>query len=319
MVHARTFSFTDNSINVAFPSSSSKGSGPKAMTTAQSSDPALLLFQLRRAQSFWYQELYQSHAIAPLREPSTFVWRMCLDMREWGETLPQSLPLPVRQMFDQELRYSYVYCIAPSARAPEITDYHRVLIFEYAIAYLDTMYEIAHNGLNSTFYTYHDALKVYFMASQLLAVLWDAEDMLLRGSGAQPPMTRPGTAPPPPIPRRARLPGAPYEDNLSLSLSCLERVGQTLGKFGERWEESTMLKTGFETISRETLERLRARKDMQNVALDQQQQQQQVQFPNGGPMPLTAQQPPQVQQQQQRDIRWMAVNPAQMMRGPPPQ
>lgn len=318
MVHARTFSFTDNSVNVAFPSSPSKEGGPKAMTTAQSSDPALLLFQLRRAQSFWYQDLYQSHAIAPLREPSAFVWRMCLEMREWGDSLPNNIPIPVRQMFDQELRYSYVYCIAPSARAPEITDYHRILIFEYTIAYLDTMYEIAHNGLNSTFYSYHDALKVYFMASQLIAVLYDAEDMLLMGSGVHPPATRPGTAPPPPIPRRAQVPGTPYQDNIALSLSCLDRVDQTLGKFGERWEESGMLKTGFEAISGETLDRLRARRDMQNVALDQHQQ---GQFPNGGQMPLQGQAQPQQQQQQQqpRDIRWMAVNPAQMMRGPPQQ
>lgn len=239
---------------------------------------------------------------------------MCLEMREWGDSLPQTLPPAIRQMFDQELRYSYVYCIAPSGRAPEITDYNRTLIFEYAVTYLDTMHDIAHNGLNNAFYTYHDALKVYFMANQLLAVLWDAEDMLLMGPPMAPPMVRPGTTPPPPIPRRFIGPGMPPEDNLRRSIHCLEKVDQTLGKFGERWEESAMLKISFESISSETIERLGRRRDMQDAA-QQQQHHHQGNYPNGGPMPLNA--PSQQQQPQPREVRWIGVNPAQMMRGPP--
>ncbi|PMB73093.1 Positive regulator of purine utilization [Beauveria bassiana] len=189
MVHARTFSFTDDSINVAFPASislrkQSLSSGPIA--APQSTDPALLLFQLRRAQSYWYQELYQSDT-TPLTDPTTFLWQMCLDMREWGESLPDSLPPGIRRMFEQELRYSYVYCIAPSVRAPQITDYSRTLIFEYSLEYLNIMLEISRTGLNSAFYTYHDALKVYFMGNQLLAVLRDAEEVLLSGRPVPPP------------------------------------------------------------------------------------------------------------------------------------
>ena len=318
MVHARTFSFTDNSINVAFPGTFTKSTAPKPITAPQSSDPALLLFQLRRAQSYWYQELYQSHSAAPLRDAASFVWQMCLEMREWGESLPQTLPIDVRQMFDQELRYSYVYSISPSGRAPDITDYSRTLIFEYAVAYLDTMHEVAHNSLNNAFYTYHDAIKVYFMANQLLTVLSDAEDMLLMGPPIPPPICRPGAPPPPPVPRRPIVPGVPLEDNLHRSIRCLERVDQTLGKFCERWEESTMLKLSFEGMSGDTMERLKRRKDMQDAAaMDQQQQHNR--FHNGGPMPLTGQVQPHQSSQQPREVRWIGVNPAQMMRGPPPQ
>ena len=294
------------------------------MTTAQSSDPALLLFQLRRAQSYWYQELYQSHSATPLPDPTSFVWQMCLEMREWGESLPQTLPPAIRQMFDQELRYSYVYCIAPSGRAPEMTDYSRTLIFEYSVTYLDTMYEIAHNGLNNAFYSYHDALKVYFMANQLLAVLWDAEDMLLMGAPVPAPMTGPGGPPPPPVPRRPVAPGLPMEGNLSRSLHCLERVEQTLGKFGERWEESAMLKLSFESISQDTIQRLRTRRDMNDGPIDHTQLPQQGQF-HDGPVTLATQAaaPPQHQPQHPhqtpQDVSWMGVDPTQMMRGHPPQ
>ncbi|KAJ4165637.1 hypothetical protein LMH87_007261 [Akanthomyces muscarius] len=226
MVHARTFSFTDDSINVAFPASLSQqrkhslSSG--SIGAPQSTDPALLLFQLRRAQSFWYQELYQSDP-TPLADPTTFLWQMCLDMREWGESLPDSLPLGIRRMFEQELRYSYVYCIAPSVRAPQITDYSRTLIFEYSLEYLNIMLEIARTGLNTAFYTYHDALKVYFMGNQLLAVLRDAEDVLLSGRPVPAPQQRPGCPPAPPIPRRTVMPANNANDALERSLWCLER------------------------------------------------------------------------------------------------
>ncbi|KAM3509040.1 hypothetical protein MY10362_000829 [Beauveria mimosiformis] len=258
MVHARTFSFTDDSINVAFPASmslrkQSLSSGPIA--APQSTDPALLLFQLRRAQSYWYQELYQSDT-TPLTDPTTFLWQMCLDMREWGESLPDSLPPGIRRMFEQELRYSYVYCIAPSVRAPQITDYSRTLIFEYSLEYLNIMLEISRTGLNSAFYTYHDALKVYFMGNQLLAVLRDAEEVLLSGRPVPPPPLPLGCPPAPPIPRRTALPNNNANDAPERSLWCLERVHETLTKYSERWEDATMLRDSFQQISADTLRRL---------------------------------------------------------------
>lgn len=312
MVHARTFSFTDDATNVAFPATSMKDSSQVAIATPQSFDSALLLFQLRRAQSFWYQELYQSHSGTPLQDPIGYVWQMCLEMREWGESLPATLSPAIRQMFEQELRYSYVYCISPSGRVPQISDYHRTIIFEYSIAYLDTMHAIVQNGWTSGFYTYHDALKVYFMATQLLAVLWAAENMLLTGAQVPVPMQRPGGPPPPPVPRYALNHGMTRPDNLRRSLYCLERVGHTLGKFGERWEESAMLKLSFEGISTKTIKRLAMQRDAQEAALDQPSNH----FHTNGQMPMAAQnlqqQPQQSQQQQAREMRWVGVNVAQM-------
>ncbi len=314
MVHARTFSFTDDSINVAFPNSiaqrKSSGSGP--ISGPQSADPALLLFQLRRAQSFWYQELYQSDP-TPLADPTSFLWQMCLDMREWSESLPDTLPAGVRRMFEQELRYSYVYCIAPSVRAPQITDYTRTLIFEPSLEYLNIMYEIAHNGLNSAFYTYHDALKVYFMGNQLLAVLRDAEDMLLSSGGrsVQPPAQQPGCPPAPPIPRRTVQAGR-TDDPLERSIWCLERVPQTLTKYAERWDDSTMLLNSFQQLSAEPLQRLGDRRARGSSSSSSSAQQPHYQNQNGAVGRLS----PGQQQQQQH---WVGVNVAQMMHGGPPQ
>ncbi|EFX00506.1 zn 2cys6 cluster transcripitional activator [Grosmannia clavigera kw1407] len=204
MVNARAFSFTDDGINVAFPSMIGRNyprprphlnpSGPGPRLPAQSvalnhmplspsslgppTSPALLIFQLRRAQSHWYQMLYQSDPKEPLADPTAFVWRMCADMREWAEALPVGLPANLRDSLDLELQYSYVYCIAPSTRAPLVT----------TVAWR----------------TYHDALRVFFMGSQFVAVLRDASaaDAILAGGGSVPvPLALPGEAPPPPMPK----------------------------------------------------------------------------------------------------------------------
>ncbi|XWW92901.1 hypothetical protein V2A60_000828 [Cordyceps javanica] len=283
MNYARTFSFTDDAINVAFPASltlSRKQSLPSGPIAApQSTDPALLLFQLRRAQSFWYQELYQSDP-TPLADPTTFLWQMCLDMREWGENLPDTLSPGIRRMFEQELRYSYVYCIAPSVRAPHITDYSRALIFEYALEYLDILAEIARTGFNCAFYTCHDALKGYFMGNQLLAVLRDAEEVLLSGQPVQPPPQRPGCPPAPPIPRRTGLPVNNAGDALERCLWTLERVHESLFKFSERWTDVTLLADSFQQISANTLRRLRELRAMRNMPPQHQHHPQYQQHPH---------------------------------------
>lgn len=325
MVHARPFSFTDDTVSVAFPdrgSSDRKASTTGRMSPAPSTDAALLLFQLRRAQSHWYQELYQSNA-SPLADPEAYVWHMCLDMREWGESLPGGLSAGLRCMFEQELRYSYVYCIAPSARTPQITDYGRTLIFEYSLAYLDVMYDVSQDVQNSTFYTYHDALKVYFMANQFLAVLKDAEEMLLIGADVQVPSPRPGAVTPPPIPSRSsRMRGIRAEDNLTRALDCLEQTSRTLARYGERWGNALMLKNSFETISEDVAERLRSRNQMRDARRGRQSGAHQRQYSgqSQGIRPAASSSPPQAAAAASahghaKDMRWADLGMAPMMQG----
>lgn len=277
MVLTRAFSFTDASTNVAFPRPSAFSR--RASITGQyltGCEPALLLFQLRRAQSHWYQLLSQSDS-TPLPD-ATFIWQMCHQMQDWAERLPNSLPIGVRELFDLELRYSFVYCMSPTAKSPELTDYDRLFIFEHTLAYLDNIYEIAHSGRNPGLYSYHDALRVFFMASQFLAVLGDVEDLLL-SSIVPPPPPYSGKALPPPLPRR--MGGASF-DNLERSLGCIERTAGTLAKYGERWDNAMSLRISFDSASRSIVERLRVRRQIKQQ-----------------PSP-----PQNMQQQMGRDMRW---------------
>lgn len=263
MVHARAFSFCDDAIQVEFPATSGIGriaSVSGTITGPQSHDPALLLFQLRRIQSHWYQTLIQSDPNQPIDgidgDATSFIWQVCQDMREWDESLPETLPIGIRELFDLELKYSYVYCLAPSARAPVMTAYGRALIFEYAISYLDHIYGLAHGGPepNPAFYTYHDALRVFFMGSQFMAVLRDAGDALLAGASVPLPLSIPGKAPPPPLPARTS-----NEDNLTRSLRCLEGVKQTLKKYGDRWTNAESLAQSFDMLSEDLIQELKTK------------------------------------------------------------
>ncbi|KAI0538301.1 fungal-specific transcription factor domain-containing protein [Xylaria digitata] len=289
MVLTRAFSFTDAAVNVAFPRSSSFNR--RASITGQylsSCEPALLLFQLRRAQSHWYQLLSQSDSTA--LPDATSIWQMCRQMQEWADRLPNTLPIGVRELFDLELRYSFVYCMSPSAKSPPLTDYDRLFIFEHAIAYLDHIYEIAHSGRNTGFYSYHDALRVFFMASQFVAVIHDAEDLLLSGIMPPPPPFSMDKVMPPQLPRRM---GGVGFDNLERSLGCLDRTASTLAKYGERWDDSVSLRRSFDMISQDVVERLRMRRQIKQHPTPSRNMQVQM----GG------------------DMRWVDINVEAMMRG----
>lgn len=289
MVYTRAFSFTDAATNVAWPRPQSFSR--RASITGQmfsGSEPAFLLFQLRRAQSHWYQALFQAGS-SPMADATTFRWQMCQDMAEWADALPTSLPAGMRELFDLELRYSYVYCLAPSARAPHINDYGRLLIFEHAMAYLHGIYETSQSGGHRGFYSHHDALRVFFMANQFLAVLRGAEDLLLAGVTVVPPPMEPGRPQAPPLPPR---PGGPAADNLKRIMSCLEKTIQTLARYGQRWEDSAHLKMTFEGLAADIMDRLRRR----------QQIRQQTSPPQNISPPMT------------REMRWVGVNVEDMMR-----
>ena len=157
------------------------------------------------------------------------MWQMLHEMRHWITKLPSTLPKPIRELFDLELIYSYVYCLAPSCRFPAVSDLSKSLIFEYCMQYMDRLASVSPDHFSKSFYTYHDALHVYFIGSQFLAVLNDSFENLL--SGVIPYVVVPqGSLPPPPIPNAGRT------DNLERSIMCIELVLETLGKWSERWD-----------------------------------------------------------------------------------
>lgn len=242
MVHARAFSFTDDSTSVIYPSASGVTNpfaignilaGPKSM------DTALILFQLRYSQSSWYQELFQSRR-DPMPNSSKYIWQMCHEMHEWSDSFPDTLPVAFKDFLDLELLYSYIYCLAPSCRVQTVSAYGKTLIFEYSIAYMKKMFQISKDPHNKAFYTYHDALRVYFIGSQFIAVLTESQDQLLNRIIPFEPLV-PGSPPPPPLP-----PSSGGANNIDRSLDCIAQIKDILHTFGQRWEDSKALLSSFE-------------------------------------------------------------------------
>jgi hypothetical protein len=258
MVHARAFSFYDDAVSVALPSPGKANSSLSSGPTAKTPDASVPLFRLRQLQSDWYQALYQGNPT----DVTSLIWRKCFEMWEWSETLPTDIPAPTREMLDLELRYSYVYCISSSARDDQMSAYGRLLIFEHVISYMDRIYDIANLAANAAFYTYHDALRVFFMGSQFVAVLRDAGDLLLSGSRVPMPPSVPGNVSPPPPPIRLDRGSG---DNLDRSLRCLDRVKLTLGLYGGRWKNALSLMDSFQMISAEVSKNLTTRQAMRNA------------------------------------------------------
>ncbi|KAK0641669.1 fungal-specific transcription factor domain-containing protein [Cercophora newfieldiana] len=304
MVHARAFSFIDDAISVALPAPLRAPPSPGGR--AQAPDASVHLFKLRRLQSVWYQTLFQCDSSDQLPDATSFTWKMCHDMRQWSEALPNGLAVDLREMLDLELRYSYVYCIAPSSRAPHMTAYGRKLIFEHAIAYMDRIHAISSSDTSKTFYTYHDALRVYFMGSQFVAVLRDAADVLISGSSVPVPLSLPGQVPAPPLPER--FDRSSNGDDLDRSLETLEKVSLTLQKYGQRWEYALQLKGSFEIMSAEVLDGLKARRESrESVPSQAEQSQTQHQLPSSQGIPSFTQHAPLPQnlsQQPLQDMRW---------------
>ncbi|KAK4202412.1 putative Zn(II)2Cys6 cluster transcripitional activator [Triangularia verruculosa] len=237
MVHARAFSFKDDDASVQLPSPSIANSSEQS---PRQPDASLPLFELRRLQSEWYQTLVQTDPNDPLRDPIQYVWQKYHETQKWSKELPVDLPATIRTMFDLEMDYSCVYLIVPSPRGPKLTDYGRLLIFEHTIRYLYRIFEVAKDPANAGFYTYHDALKVFFMGSQLVTVLRDPGDTdLWKSLGAiQEPPRQPS------LPER--LDKSNSGGNIARSLLCLEKVNETLKEYGQRWEQVRTLADHFD-------------------------------------------------------------------------
>lgn len=255
MIYTRAFSFTDDSTGVAFPSlpeTANSSAAGRSLIGPHSLKTAGILFHLRTIQSSWYQELFQSSR-NPLQDSSTYIWQVCQEMLEWSESFPDTLPVALKDFFDLELLYSYVFCLAPSCRVQVVSNYGKTLIFEYSIAYMQKIFPISRDPINKAFYTYHDALRVFFVGGQFIAVLADNLDQLLNNIVPYMSAT-PGAPPPPPLPRNF---GA---NNVDTSIKCITHIKETLRTLGYRWDNAKALLLNFEDQSEPLLLALHRRK-----------------------------------------------------------
>lgn len=232
IVQTRAFSFSDDSANVSasFVSSrSSHGAAPLGKWT-KNLDQATALIGLRKIQSAWYTSLFQSGR-KPWNEPYVEIWRFCQELADWKTSLPKSTSPQLRDYFELDLLYSYIYLLAPSPRVPVIAALAQKLIFEYCIAYAELMTRLVRDGDRKVPMDFYDAMRVYMTGRQFLDVLANDQDRLLSGEVPDPPPISRTSAAPPPM----AFAQTDSHTNLTRSVACIKQLTECLGHFGLRW------------------------------------------------------------------------------------
>ena len=241
LVQTRAFSFSDDSAKVKIPFTKQPSSPPTSPPAGpstqwlQSYEPALDLINLRRIQSAWYTDLFQSGR-THWQDPYTYLWDTCASMRNWYENVSASTSQNMRAFFELELLYSYVYVLSPSPRIPAIQPYAQKLIFEYCIRYADLMLHLISDPAYTAPLTFYDAMRVYMTGRQFLDVLQHSSDMLLNALIPPNPEVKPTAAAPPPVPMVPPPSGETlHRFTLIRSINCIKQTTECLARFGIRW------------------------------------------------------------------------------------
>ena len=242
LVQTRAFSFSDDSAKVKLPFNKPTSAPTSPATEAptqkawlQSYEQAMDLVGLRRLQSAWYTDLFQSGRTR-WEEPYPYLWDTCNELRKWFDNLAPTTSPSMRTFFELDLLYSYVYVLSPSPRVPTILPFAQKLIYEYCIRYANLMIRLISDQEYTAPLTFYDAMRVYMTGRQFLDVLIHNTDMLLNGFVPPHPDVKPTTAPPPPMPVEPPPPGESIQRfNTIRSINCINNIKKCLELFGIRW------------------------------------------------------------------------------------
>ncbi|KAI9713827.1 MAG: hypothetical protein M1820_000557 [Bogoriella megaspora] len=244
--------------------SSSADQTPAPVLFMQPITPGIALFELRKLQSKFYTDLFQSsepllnpQVSSPLIQPPRqeawadryqYIWSTLRSLRSWWNELPPSIPQNLKDFLELEMLYSSVYVLGPSPRIPQISDFAQTLIFEYATSYAAKLYRLLYSTIKGDSVRAApicsiDAMKAYMTGRQLLDVIRINENAVLFSNlhEAAPAGTQNiGPAPLPPTPHSVhdgfspgREPAGP--PNISRAISCVSMYDDILGWLGVRW------------------------------------------------------------------------------------
>ena len=256
MAHVRAFSFSDDSTNVKLlPASHTSPSSTEPLVASkvgvQSAEPSLLLFQLRKLLSGWYQALLYSSPSA-LVEPWLSRCEDLVNMQRWCSALPVQLPL--QHLFRSEMLYSSILLVWPQGSRASVCPYGRALVFQYAIDYAETTWTIS-TSENAAFCTTLDIKRALFVGQRLLRTL--QEDSPIFHSAPPPlPLTRHDEVQPPSLIQRDPAAG------IEAAIQGIHLLNQTLRLLGQKFGYS-IAHTEFESKSVSALKMLFDRRNTQ--------------------------------------------------------
>ncbi|KAF3480222.1 fungal specific transcription factor domain-containing protein [Arthroderma uncinatum] len=238
----RAYSFSDDSVNVPLPPVSPSSSSTIVLGDAmfpKNIKAAIRLFEVRRRQSTYYQDLYFNGRDA-LPDSENVSWRRCAILMEWFETARGDLTPRLIPLYHLELLYTLILVLSPSKRAPVISKINRIILFEYAIEYLTNF----HTLLNSSLYvpmTYIDFERVYTVACILIVIVNHYHNEVLSDTLPEYLMQSPSP------PGTSEAPMPPYVDrakrvnSTTRALESLAKTNSVLETAHKRWGIRSLL------------------------------------------------------------------------------
>ena len=113
--------FSDDAVDVQLPkvnNLSSSEAGPALQGNMTSMAAAVHLFELRKCQSVWYQNLYHTGSEpSPNPRPDYMLRRQQLE--SWLQAMPTSISKANKDWLTLEWHYLYVYASAPCPKVPQ--------------------------------------------------------------------------------------------------------------------------------------------------------------------------------------------------------
>lgn len=186
MVLQRPFTFSDDSVMVELPKVTSPDVAKRIAVrgTLTPMVAAIKLFGLRKLQSEWYQKLHLSGNI-PMENSKQFCQKRTELLKEWLDTMPESISKSTKDWLYLEWYYLNVYAAAPCPKIPRPNDEAMIQIFNNSVSYALRFRGILQDSNARFVYTYHDALRTYFIGNNFLRALWHSEDSIIPESSIE--------------------------------------------------------------------------------------------------------------------------------------
>jgi len=183
MVLQRPFTFSDDSVLVDLPKLEDPEVAKQIIVrgTLTPMATAIHLFHLRKLQSEWYQFLHLSGS-EPLQDPTAYFRSKTAILKEWLDKIPETINSSTRDWLYLEWCYLNVYTAAPCPKIPRPCDEAVAQVFQNCVSYALVFRNILQNSNVSFVYTYHDALRTYFIGNNFLHAFWRSEDAVIAGS-----------------------------------------------------------------------------------------------------------------------------------------
>lgn len=231
MVQGRSLAFSDDSANVNMPfppKTTFSLFGEADYKTGETPNySAIDLFHIRKTQSTWYQDIFQSDR-EPWTNPYDYVWKACRDMQGWFEELNPRTSSSFRKFFELEMLFSTIYILSPSPTIPNISESAKTVVLDYCTKYIAKLSPLVGNEDYQAPITFSDVYRTHTVGKTLISVLYTNRDLHLSERLPGSSHVSLDTSP------QSLLSRSPQVD-VRRVVTCLYQIIDLMDKFGTRW------------------------------------------------------------------------------------